>query len=294
MSYGFDKLIILPSNGLEYDKYVYLSPVTYEYFLFGADTENESLTQTESLISILRKYLKIPFPIHELYTHDLYYLWINFLGQILEDKYYLNGNCKRCNHKNKLAVNFADISVNYYENSDVYKIFTIPNKDIEIKYRRRKVKDNLDFSLSNNSEELDFDQMINYLIPQIVEIRYKNNTIPIKEAKELLKFQTNFKDLSELFIENFIKNDFGINNDIEYKCSSCSEINATQLFNDYGASMIVIERNEEVLDKVDLFKTVLSISKTPAATIDEILKMPYRNIKDLLESLSKIEFQALF
>lgn len=177
--YGFSKLLTLPSNGLEYNKFCYLKPVTIEYFLFASDIESEVLNKTELYVNTLRKYVELPIDITELYTYDLYFLWINFITQILEDKYFLYSNCINCKHENKLSINLFEISVDYYDFKDKIKTIELEEKNVIIKYRRRKVKDNLSFGIKNliTDNEFSISQIADYMASQITEIQYENGAV---------------------------------------------------------------------------------------------------------------------
>lgn len=295
MSYGFNKLVLLPSNGIEYPQYSYIKPITYEYFLFASEIEESSITQTESIFNILSKYAITPVPLYDLYTEDFYFLYMNFLMQILEDKYYLASKCENCKHVNRLSINIGDISTSYYEGSELYKILLFHNETTKIEYRRRKVSDNLKYGIKNleTNNGVEIENLIDYISHQIISIIYKGTIIEKSEIKNFLQFNLQSKDIGEIFTNSFVKKDFGMNHNIEYKCKNCSTTNKSYLFNDFGSCMVQIERNEELIEKINIFKSILQLSKTPAITVDELLKIPYSSHKELLDAFKEIEFQAL-
>lgn len=295
MSYGFNKLVILPSNGIEYPPYAYIKPITYEYFLFASDVEELSLTQSESIFNVLFKYVISPVPLYDLYTEDFYFLYINFLMQILEDKYYLSSKCEKCKTINKLSINIGDISTTYYDGFDISKEICLHNDTTKIRYRRRKVSDNLKYGIKNleTNNGIEITNLIDYISHQIISIIYKGHEIEQSEIKNFLQFNLQSRDISEIFTNSFIKKDFGMNHNIEYKCKSCSTINQTYFFNDFGSCMVQIERDQELSEKITIFKALLQLSRTPAITINELLKMPYTSHKELLDAFKEIEFQAL-
>lgn len=291
--YGFSKLLTFPSNGLEYNKFCYLKPVTIEYFLFANDIESEILNRTELYVNILRKYVEIPVDITELYTYDLYFLWISFISQILEDKYFLHSNCGECRHENKLAINLFEMLTDYYEKKDIYKIIEIPEKNTVITYRRRKVKDNLEFGIKNLilDNEFSISQVAEFMSSQIIEIKCDNYVVDKHEHKEFLEHHLQNNDVADLF-KKFLVQDFGIKNNLKYNCKKCNAENHTELFNNYGNSLFIVER-EFANQKKEVFKTILELSRTPSVKVDELMKLPYTSLSDMITVIQEIKFEPL-
>lgn len=291
--YGFSKLLTLPSNGLEYNKFCYLKPVTIEYFLFADDIESEILNRTELYVNILRKYVEIPVDITELYTYDLYFLWVNFITQILEDKYFLHSICSGCRHENKLAINLFDMSTDYYDNRDIYKTIEIQEKNTKITYRRRKVKDNLEFGIKNliSDNEFSIPQVAEFMASQITEIYCEDYIVEKHEHKEFLEHNLQNNDVADLF-KQFIKQDFGVKNNLKYNCKKCNHENHTDLFNNYGNSLFITER-EVANQKKEVFKTLLELSRTPVVKIHELMQLPYSSLGDMLTVMQEIKFEPI-
>lgn len=294
MSYGINKLLTLPSNGLEYNKFCYLKPLTFEYFLFNEDIESEALNRTEIYTTVLRKYTELPVDVTELYMSDLYFLWVNFIMQIVEDKYYIHSKCAKCDHENRLEINLFEISVDYYDYKDVIKEIHFPDKKTVIKYRRRKVKDNLDFGIKNliNNNNLGMDQIIDFMVTQITEIVCDNEIISGLDAKDFVVNYLQNEDISQMFQKHFLDQDFGIKNNLKYSCKQCNHANHTELFTNYGNAMFITERSVKN-EKAEIFKMLLNLSRLPSITLDELMKMPYNSIDDLTKTLQEIKFEAI-
>lgn len=294
--HGFEKLLILPSNGLEYNKFLYLKPLTIEYFLYTSELE-ESLSEIERMVNTLKKYIIFDLPITELYTDDLYFIWINFILQIIKDKYYVESKCQnqKCGHRNKISISIGDFTTTHYEGYDVYKTINIPDKEIKLKYRRRKVKDNLGFSLKNLEREnaIDINQIIEYVIPQIVELSVGNQIIDKFDYRDFFNSYLQHEDIDTIFKEKFLKQDFGINTKLKYSCKKCNHENHSEIFSDFTSSRIIEER-DFTSNKEELYDMLLLTSKTPVITITELLNMPYIDYDIFMSKFKDIKFQSLF
>ena len=75
----FERPVLLPSNGIEYNKLVYLRQPTLELLFFNSN-EFFNYSNLERTISFIKKYSNIDDPT-SLYSADFFYIWSLFYAE---------------------------------------------------------------------------------------------------------------------------------------------------------------------------------------------------------------------
>jgi len=102
--YKYSKILNLPSNGLSYDKFCFVSPLTNSFFYAINDiliTRNE----TEFIASILNHLIELEISVLDMYFFDLIFIWqyvynTAFSISSIEKHHY----CEYCRESNALSI----------------------------------------------------------------------------------------------------------------------------------------------------------------------------------------------
>ncbi len=300
--YNFKKHIILPSGGISYDPYVWLSPITKELALFDLDsTYNDS--QLERIVTIIQAFAQLPENILNMYVDDIYYLWLNILSLDLQKdtELYEVHMCRKCEHLNKILIDFSTIDYNMFSKYEDHQLFFEENiDDIKIKYTYRTVKDCLTFGHmhfhKSDENQKTFDYIL-YIVPQIRELSYKNEIIPTNEYIPFLLSRYTHEILRIFKALDSIDGKFGIKKNLKFKCKKCETVNNFKIFNNMSYSFITSAVNRNIYnDQRSLIKYLMNVSSIHSMSIKEFLDFPIRFDQQLTDvfNIAKVKQGSLF
>lgn len=233
----FSKPLLLPSNGFEYEKICFIKPPTLEFILFNEDQFFQD-SELEKQISFIRKYTSAD-PL-SLYTFDFYYILASFHHYLHNGEPYKKGvQCLSCGAIHRLSVDLKTLPNIKILPSTASEVLNFEVKKLKIEYRRRKIVDNLEYSVKTLNDK-DFptveSKLIEFLIPQINKVIYEEKEITAKDdITKLLIFQ-NKKVLLNIY-DKFTEKDFGLDDRISYICPKCKFKNFSSLYDDLEMSL---------------------------------------------------------
>ncbi len=291
---NYEKIVYLPSNGIEYDPIVYTKPLGLEFNLVLND-EKFSSSSLDFILSVIKKTIgKEP---HDFYIHDIFYLWIYiYTDNMNTNKYSFNDLCRFCNKENSIELNLSELKINYLNPiSDKLNLVHNLNENSYIKFRRRKAKDCLFFGIKElESRQNDKNELVlNYIYPQLTEIISEKKTIEKENWLDFINNQMNTKQINDLF-SSLRKNSFGLENEVIFKCKHCQKENLTNnAFDDISYSVINFSKTN-MKKFEDSLRELLYISRLPIMTFEEALNLPLSYNEYLANIIKEMDFSPIF
>lgn len=284
----FERVVLLPSGGIEYSPIAYIRPITIEYQLISEDPFF-SMSIFERIISLIKRYSNIQNP-ENFYTADIYYLWALIEGK---ERFKIAHKCTKCDELNELTVALKDLDIKFLDrySSIVELPIKLETENAQIYYRRRKACDNLEFGIKelNLREDSDYNSLnlIYYFLPQITSINVGGQEISQNQYFEFFKFCST-KSLKKIFLATNVS-DFGIENDILYKCKKCEfENRASILHNAVMSAYHGLETSQE--DFKDSWKLIFQLSKSKLLSASEIKELTFDQLEILQDTIRTMKF----
>lgn len=213
----------LPSNGACYERFgvvnskVRMSPLTLEEEINFA-SELESGGSLFSFIhNILKSKIKGIVDVRMLTIPDRNYLLFKLREISFGNEYPIEHNCPKCKHINKILLDLSSVPVNRGNLDSLYGNFTLPDANIECKYRVIVFGD--EEFLSNQKD------FLTNIHKFIVELDGKKQDPKI--VYEVLKNLHNV-DLQEL-LRKIMFSSYGLESNYKYNCKKCENENKTQI-----------------------------------------------------------------
>lgn len=291
--FPFTKLLKLPSNGLEYDAFVELKPLTNAFFFAFQETQFKT-NIAETKATLLKPYLSInPF---EMWYADLLFVWEYVMSYTFEQTEITKKEfCRNCRQENEVAVANESLDIAYLEDKNPLSIvFDYNGSKMQVDYRRRKTIDNVRSSLDNFELQDALEDPTNYIKffsklfqYQITSITFDNNYYTNPSEKELFDL-ISYADAKEtlinlLYDKLFKNNDFGILNNFNYICKHCNHHNDLLFFDPLSDSLYIKNANAESSNMYHL-----EIVKEGFLTFSELMALPISMNKDFFEKCTKV------
>lgn len=293
----FEKLIYLPSNGLEYDPIVYSKPLGLDFNLSLNDSRL-STSALEWILSVLKS--NIGRPIHDMYIHDMFYLWVYvFAENTKSSRYLFKDFCKKCKTVNDVYLHLSELKIKQLNPiTDTINLKFDLSEDNYILYRRRKARDAVYFGIKEielrESDEND-ELIYHYFCPQIVDIISKNESVPKSSWMDFIKQTMNTKQVHNFF--NTVRTpDFGLENELVFTCKeeSCKHENHTNAAFDDITFSIINFPEINIADFEKAMSAIMSMSRLPIMDIDQAAKFPILFHPNFTNVAKEMDFQALF
>lgn len=299
----FRKPVFLPSGGLDYPPFVWLTPITNELSIFEYDA-NRSDSNFAYKLTILEKYANVDFDLLDMYTCDVNYLWSYMMIEdiVTDGIYHIANKCQQCDTGNYVKIDMGSLNVKYlniYDDKINRQLEYKNEENLLIKFSRRRAKHNLTYGhilfsdISVNSKEYMY-QIILFIVTQIDEILFNGKEVPRNEYLSCLR-ALRFKEIDEI-LELIIneENNFGIHNKLYYECKKCKSKNTIYLFNDMYESKVgeVIQIPQIQTKQRDLFKNIFEFTRLPIIGYDEYINSPIRFMSGMAKAVQAMEFHA--
>lgn len=287
------KPLFLPSSGLEYSPYIKLQPLTKEAELFMHNQRNYN-SIFELWFSIINKYIELPqINLEEMFLQDFHYIWKYIsIDDLKNEENVAIDQCKFCKKYTEKKYSIDELMLYEYNIYDQkpQTIKTIQFKqDYEISFRKRKVKDN--FYLTYFSNQTNVYQAVHHLIPQIIDIKYKNESLPSYLYVDVLSsFLINELTTLEKIFKNF--EEFGFQLYIDTQCQYCKKEIQIETNNDYVATLVPKENNQKEQSIIDSYKTVLELARFPVGNFSILNRMKLNEEKYFYEAMYNINYSS--
>lgn len=253
MSY-YERPLVLPSGGLEYDKVIYIRPPTLDYFALINDPFF-GISTLERQVSFLKKHISID-PL-KLFTADFYYIYAHYFMEInADDAYQKRDICFHCGQLNEISTRLADIPNIVYLDINLKSEHGLtvweargPEKGLlRVVFRQRKIIDNVSFGAleyANKENYSTFDKYFLYCAHQIEACYFNDTEITLQGLKEAFLYNGGSSKANVFNLYSEIKKrKFGMNDDFDYACSKCSEKNTINLWDDLDFSFYSLQQDE--------------------------------------------------
>ena len=296
------KTIYLPSGGVEYSPLVFLDKIDASYVFMRSDHfSNESLFDT--FASTLNHYCKLPVPVGEMYTSDIYYLWSLMATIDLGRKFFTTGEvCDKCKEEYSVSVYLEKLDVligNKFNGFTIPKAnFTIEELNANIILRPRKVLDNYAFS-ANIQQYMDRDgketntvyRYLNFIVTQIESIKIDGVDINQQLFFDVIK-STSLDCLFELYNKvKLLNKSFGIYDNFKSTCPKCGHKNEGWLYDDLSYSQPFITGGTDGEQFKNLYMGLLQEARYPCNTFDDGFKRPLRYNDFFYNAMKEMDFQ---
>lgn len=301
---SFTKPIYLPSGGLSYPPYAWITPLTQEYILHEYDTKKADSLFSDKL-SILHNYITFPVDILDIYISDIQYVWMYILLEyVLDDQYYfLIGKCDQCNHEYHIKIDLTQTTISYFnkynEIPHIHLTYT-PRSNPKITFiiELRRAKHNIDYGTlllsSPHNYNNDFTyQSILYIATQTSSLYYNNEIMPQYEYIPCL-LSLSYYDVTQLLLQIYDFNyQYGIYNKYMSQCPQCGYNSYFFLFNDLQEAQIQPYYQPTLLTKhSEIFKNIFEVIRLPIFNYQEYIRAPIHIIKPIIDALNNIEFHS--
>jgi len=301
---SFRKLLYLPSGGLSYPPFAWLYPITNEVGLYQADPQAYD-SMFDYYLGIMERYCEIQVPTMELYTQDVYYIWLYFLltDLLKHGNYYLKTRCRYCNQEVSIMVDLGnlDITIRNRFTADSNKFQASMKhltEDYIFEYGYRRVKHNVEFgNLQLNSEMADNDIYMAslYIASQLDNVTVlRGGKVDTSDYMGLL-MNLRFHELLDLFDEMIACEDhFGINNKMFYQCKQCEKVQTIRLFDNITNSTIAQEETKNILTRQEnMFEGIFNLVRLPMMDYGDYLTIPVRFSLPISNVVSRMQFTPL-
>jgi len=199
----------------------------------------------------------------------------------------------------KLQVSVAEMAVRF-RNPYVprpSRIF-LDRHNTQIELGMRTVLDNMRFSVALQQLEEEFSSapftevVIRFLLPQIRAILQNEKPVPEDEWSTILRSMVS-RDLFVLIDTAYALNkSYGLYDRIKYHCSECQTSNSLWLYDDMldGRPRMGTPSDPNAIEKT--VKGILSESKLPCLTVNEILERPLSLQDAYVSALGSMDFKV--
>ena len=295
--FDYEKPLVLPSGGLEYDKIIYIKPPKLNYFALINDAFFGTST-VEKQVSFLKHHISID-PL-KLFTADFYYIYAHYFLEINKhDEFQKAESCFYCGEQNLISAKFSeipkivylDLDLQYEHGIRVWEVKTPEGKTIKVFYRQRKIHDNISFGaleFVNKDTDSVYDKYFLYCVHQIVKVMYEDVEITPQQLKNALKYAsgTTQGNIYNLF-KNIKERKFGMIDDFEYTCAHCKLTNETNLWDDLSFSFY-IQSQTEVKNLQDFYEKIIHNTRMQYADISSIANLPISHFDPFIKATKEV------
>ena len=286
MNLSFYKPLLLPSNGIPYNKLIEIKEPDVSFLLRMAGSFL-SINETELIYSILKKYTNIKDP-GEMLFRDAYYVWI-YLYSIVsqEESMTIHGICDYCRNEEEIRIPLEHFKTKHLKGS-IYNEHQWKDCDWKIITSKRFLKQNIESGVEY--EEIDVKEewhlAKSFIKPQIASIFYKNEKVDIENKEEMLQ-EIGIKKIIELF--SFLREEnWGLPDFFMYQCSNCNNKNKSYLCDPLRSS--IYSKSKETRQNKFL-ENVLSISSLKIISFNDLLGIPISYWEELVDNIDNINKQ---
>ena len=291
--FDYEKPLVLPSGGLEYEKIIYIKPPKLNYFALINDAFFGTST-LEKQVSFLKHHISID-PL-KLFTADFFYIYANYFVEInRSDDYQKHDACFFCGQGNLLTAKFSevprivylDLDMQYEHGIRVWEVKTPEDKTIKVFYRQRKISDNVSFGtlefVNKDSDSL-HDKYFLYCSHQIIKATYEDQEISLPQLKKALSYGggTTKGNIYNLY-KHLKQRKFGMVDDFEYDCAHCGSKNDINLWDDLAFSFY-IQPQEEVKNLQDYYEKIIHQTRMQYTDISSIANLPISHFTPFLKA----------
>lgn len=295
--FDYEKPLVLPSGGLEYDKIIYIKPPKLNYFALINDPFFGNST-LEKQVSFLKEHISID-PM-KLFTADFYYIYAHYFLEINKhDQFQKQELCFHCAQPNLISAKFSEIPKIVYLDIDmqhengirVWEVKTPEDKVIKVFYRQRKITDNLSFGtleFINKDKDTTFDKYFLYCSHQILGVTYDGKDISISNLKKALSYAAGSTkgNIYNLF-KNLKERKFGMIDEFEYECAHCGMRNDTNLWDDLAFSFL-IHPEVEVKNLQDYYEKIIHYTRMQYTSISSLANLPIAHFESFQKAAKEV------
>jgi hypothetical protein len=302
MSSSFDKLLFLPSGGLLYSPFVFVRPITNDFLLFQSDG-NLYDSVFDYQFATIRRYVSAEVDLLKMATQDFFYIWVYLYMSDIEQGggMYLSGRCSYCSHNNNIymdAEKFKVKTINKFEEKFA-PIFGYQLEDIELAIRARQVQDNIYFAnllLNSGNDEEDWYVFLLYIATQIETMKIGDEIIPPSNYLSALKFKSHYNDVLELYKHiNNHEMEFGMDNQVFYKCQNCGKLQKTVMYDNIMNSIITAnDMKKMTMQQENLIDDAFHMARFRLLNFEEYMQsMPVKYAKSMQAVINRMEFTPM-
>lgn len=293
------KILYLPSGGLSYTSIAHVHKLDTAYYFHELADDSENYF--DNMLSVVSHYCDLPAPVHSIYTCDIHYIYTYIVTtDLIRDTYLPHWHiCHSCGNATKLQVSVAEMAVRF-RNPYVPRPsrFFLDRHNTQIELGMRTVLDNMRFSVALQQLEEEFSSapftevVIRFLLPQIRAILQNEKPVPEDEWSTILRSMVS-RDLFVLIDTAYALNkSYGLYDRIKYHCSECQTSNSLWLYDDMldGRPRMGTPSDPNAIEKT--VKGILSESKLPCLTVNEILERPLSLQDAYVSALGSMDFRV--
>lgn len=295
--FDYERPLVLPSGGLEYDKIIYIRPPKLNYFALINDPFFGTST-LEKQISFLKNHISID-PLR-LFTADFYYIYAHYFTEINKsDDFQKYDLCFYCGEKNLVSTHFGEIPEIKYLDTNlqsehgirVWETHTPEHNHVRVLFRQRKIADNVSFGAMEfvNKERYDiFDKYFLFCAHQIVSAYYDGNEISLDGLKKILRYTagTTKANVYNLY-KNLKERKFGMKDEFEYECSHCKKLNEINIWDDLAFSFYG-QADEEIKNLKDYYEKLIHQTRLQYTDISSLANLPISHFDHFLAAAKEV------
>lgn len=293
---GFYRDIVLPSNGLLYDPFVSVKPLTFK-FMDVMTNYFYSSNITEMYTAILREHIRSSIDVRDMLFCDVFFLWTMLYADAMNsDSITVGVKCSKCDKRSPATVPISDLNVNYNMPGLYEKLITIQTgEDSSISFNRRRARDNVltatmimkyggDISLMKNS-----DIIKSFYMPQLNHIRFNGEIYNSADGFDLfIKYHGN--NLISRLMELMRVDDIGIQNDFEYTCDNCNTQNDILIYDPIQASIYFVQDESESEKRSAYSKkfidTKIHMINNGGFSEEEVDNIPFAKLEEYFDAVA--------
>lgn len=277
----FSKPLLLPSNGIIYDKIIEIKEPTVA-FMLSIKSGWLSSSENELVYCLIKEHTSFKNPEKILYK-DSQFLYFYFLS-LLNSKSTIDilNICNHCKYKSTIEVDLANLDIKYATEKDL-KNKNYSFDDFIFNFRPRTLGDNIESGIKNlQSKEKTIISISNFIESQFLNGTYKQEPFYRNEIQEILQEIGIAESMKILDLIQY--EDWGLPNYITHYCTKCSKKN-NLIISDPFISSIYSSPSENKTE--ELLKTAIDISASKTISYAEFLNTPISNIDNLLNAIQE-------
>jgi hypothetical protein len=277
----FYKPLLLPSNGIIYDKIIKIKEPTVA-FMLSIKSGWLSSSENELIYSLIDCYTSFKNPEKILYK-DSQFLYFYFLS-LLNNKstIEISNVCNHCKYKSIIEIDLADLDIKYATSNDLQNKSYLFDHFV-FNFKPRTLGDNIESGIKNlQSKEKTITNISNFIQSQFLNGSYKDSPFYGNEIEEILQEIGIAESMRILDLIQY--EDWGLPNYISHYCTECSKKN-NLIISDPFISSIYSSPSENKI--IELLKTAIDISASKTISYTEFLNTPISNIDNLLQAIQE-------
>lgn len=273
------KPLLLPSNGIPYNKIIQIKEPTVSFILANSSGWLSS-SENELVYSLIKEYTNIKNP-EKIYYKDTQFIYFYFLSLLNSNSIIeIQNFCEYCEYRSAIEVDLAELNVKYATKID-FENKKFEYEDFIFYFRSRKLIDNIETGIKNLPfKDKTVKSISNFIIPQFLNGTYKNEPFYDNEIEQILE-EIGITQAIKIF--DFVQQEeWGLPNSVKHYCTNCNFLNNIRISDPFISSMYF---NPKISDIKNLLSTAISITGSKTISYNDFLNTPISLLEQLLEQI---------